>query len=182
MCLAPRAFGPWKTITSGVGMARSSLPFILIAGFWLGSCSAPKPPPTHVRAQSKSGEGTLFVEDVVPVVGGSAYAVLMPYGLWYLNGSTAMPVRVIGDSATKARFSTDVLPRIQPTSDGGAYAFSVTGGVWRLDGDSVRLVVLSKPRGATSTAQEVGVDSLGFALSGHDHMRQSWAERRGGSQ
>lgn len=164
------------TITIGVVMVLSRFVLMMAGALSLGACSS-KRPNTPVPADGKRSESYMFVQDVVPLVGGHAYAIAMTNKLWYLNGSTALPVRVLGDSATRARFDQGILPQVQPTSDGGAYAFSITGGVWRLDGDSARFVRLDGSVEMSPRAQLLPADNLGFALSVHEHNARLRANR-----
>ena len=89
----------------------------------------------------------MYVDDIVPVLDGGAYARGMSTGpgiaggLWYLSGTKAIRVRAVGDSATRARFDSAALFEIQPTVDGGAYAYDATAGVWKIQGDSAVPVV-----------------------------------------
>jgi len=157
-------------------MVLSRLVLVMAGAVSLGACSS-KRPPSAVPAESKPSESYMFVQDVVPLVGGSAYAVALPNELWYLSGSTALRVRVVGDSATRARFDQGILPQVQPTSDGGAYAFSISGGVWRLDGDSARFVKLDGSVETLPRAQLPAADNLGFALSVHERNTRLRAKK-----
>src|SRR5688572_8366949 len=118
-------------------MGRSSLGCLIFVVIAQAACSSPGSSNPARRAERQASR-TPMIDDVIPIVGGNAYAVGMPSGVWFLSGSSARPIRVIGDSATRHQFSRSVLLQIQPTSDGGAYAFSIAGGIWRLDADTAR--------------------------------------------
>ena len=107
------------------------------------------------------------MDDIVPVVGGDAYAVGLPQGIWYLHAGTATTVRAIGDSAVRARFTSMLSAEIQPTSDGGAYAFGLIGGTWRLHADTAFPVIFGAKDSLTSVSRVSRGEDLPFALSAH---------------
>lgn len=108
-----------------------------------------------------------MMDDIVPVVGGDAYAVGLPHGIWYLHAGTATTVHAIGDSAVRARFTSMLSAEVQPTSDGGAYAFGLIGGIWRLRADTAFPVVFGVKDSLAGVSRVSREEDLSFALSAH---------------
>jgi hypothetical protein len=118
-----------------------------------------------------------FLEEVVPLTSGGAYAIGTE-GVWYLSGPSAVRVRPLGDSATRADFAAAVSLEVQPTLDGGAYAFEITGRIWHLRADSA---VLVKEEASTvpadTTVRSRVVDSAAWLLYTRERrLRQMDAE------
>jgi hypothetical protein len=130
------------------------------------------------RSQTEGSVGVV-VEDIVPVLGGDAYAVGLPSGLWHLTRSTATRVHAVGDSATRLRFASVVLLEIQPTTDGGAYAFSPVGGIWRLDADSAVAVTPNRARSAAVAPTTPPRDAIGSVLYERERRKRRSAEGDG---
>jgi hypothetical protein len=116
----------------------------------------------------------MLIDDVVPVIGGGAYAFGILH-VWYLRKSTATPVRAVGDSATRARFTSGLIMGIQPTTDGGAYAYSFRG-IWRLEADSAVEVSVGQARVAVTATTDSAGNTLGWALYARELNKRRKAE------
>jgi hypothetical protein len=135
---------------------------VLASAIILCACESKQPTRRASPTQKPSSIHTDFLDDIIPLANGAAYAVGMD-GIWYLLGSTAVRVRALGDSSSRAEFVTAVSMDVQPTVDGGAYAYSFTG-VWRLEADSAVRVVEADSLIMDTTTTRRSPDSLGWLL------------------
>lgn len=126
-------------------------------------CGSDEPRVQTPAVRAPESIQTAFVEDVVPLMNGSAYAIGED-GLWYLSGSSAVRVRPLGDSAARADFASAILLEVQPTADGGAYAFEFAGRIWRLDADSAVVVKETGTVPADTMTTPLAAGSAGWLL------------------
>ena len=153
----PDAYGLLQSNTKMNRIALAAALLLFVA------CEPKKREEKHPATRA-AAKGEPMYDDVVPVGHGAAYALGMPSGIWYLRGSEAVPVRVVGDSTVRARFEgASMLLKFQPTGAGSAYAYGVLGGLWRLEGDSIVPVTLRSAFSPTN-AQSAAIGDLPGAL------------------
>lgn len=138
-------------------------------------CRSEKPQQHTSESREPTSIQTAYLDDVVPLVNGGAYAVGNDY-IWYLKGQTAVRVRALGDSASRAEFASAFSLDVQPTVDGGAYALSLTGGIWRLEADSALPVREAASIPADTTIPRRASDSLGWLLYARERRERAAAE------
>lgn len=127
------------------------------------ACTSDKPRERAPVSREKAPLQDAYLEDVIPLVNGGAYAIGSD-GLWYLAGTSAVRVRPLGDSASRAEFASAISLDVQPTVDGGAYAWNLIGGIWRLEADSALPVKEGASLPADTTLARGAGDSLGWLL------------------
>lgn len=126
-------------------------------------CGSNEPRTQTPRVQAPASIQNAILGDVVPLISGGAYAIGTD-GVWYLSGASAVRVRPLGDSATRADFASALSLEVQPTIDGGAYAFELAGRIWHLDADSAVLVKEVSTVPADTTGPRRAADSAAWLL------------------
>lgn len=144
-------------------------------------CTSDEPRAQNAALQAPASIQTSFVDDVVPLADGGAYAVGMD-GVWYLSGTAAVRVHPLGDSAARADFESAASLNVQPTADGGAYAVELAGRIWRLEADSAVLVKESSTIPADTTIARRGTDSAGWLLYTRERRQRERTAEDDGAQ
>jgi hypothetical protein len=89
-----------------------------------------------------------------------------------LQGSEALPVKAVGDSSERTRFSGSMGPfEIQPTGDDKAYAIELLGGLWRLEGD-IAIPVKIRPKFSGALRDSLPLGDLAGAFVQHERNRR----------
>jgi|ERR1700674_3387972 len=154
---------------------------ILAIAVTFTACNSGSQKHLPVRQHAPRSLNEMYVDDIVPVSGGGAYAFGISTGpgiaggVWYLSGSKASRVRAVGDSAARVRFESAALFEIQPTVDGGAYAYDATAGVWRIQGDSAVSVVEIPPSRSFGIGSSDSAFKFAWALYVHEHAKRKSA-------
>jgi hypothetical protein len=143
-------------------------------------CGSDEPRAQKTVVREPASIQTAFLEDVVPLINGGAYAV-GPDGVWYLSRASAIRVRPLGDSATRADFTSAVGFEVQPTVDGGAYAVELAGSIWRLEADSAMLVKEASTRSTDTTTAIRTADASGWLLYTMERRRAESSDEEGGA-
>lgn len=145
-------------------------PLVLTVVFAIG-CGSDAPRAQQSAVSEPASIQTAFLEDIVPLIDGAAYAIGAD-GVWYLSGTSAARVRPVGDSAVRAAFASALSLDVQPTADGGAYAVELTGGLWRLKADSAVLVRESSIVPSDTSIVMTAEESAGWLLYTRERRRQ----------
>lgn len=146
----------------------------------VAACKSEEPARTREsRSREPSSIHTDYLDDLVPLTNGGAYAVGLD-GMWYLRGATAVRVRALGDSASRAEFASALSMDVQPTVDGGAYAVSLGGGIWRVEADSAVRVVEADSLPADTAAVPAPSAMLGWSLYAKERRLRENGEKDGG--
>lgn len=150
-------------------------PLVLTLAILAAACGSEEPRQRAPAAPAPVSIRTAYLDDVVPLIDGGAYAVALE-SIWYLTGTNAVRVRAVGDSATIAEFAAAISLNVQPAVDGGAYAYGLEGGVWRLEADSAVLVKEAASIPADTTVAVRTPDSLGWLLYAKERRARASAE------
>jgi len=144
-------------------------------------CGSDEPRIQKTAAREPASIQTAFLDDVVPLINGGAYAVGSD-GVWYLSRASAVRVRPLGDSAARADFASAVGFEVQPTVDGGAYAVELAGRIWRLEADSAMLVMEASTLPTDTTTGIRIADAAGWLLYTMERRRGGWSDDEDGAE